>query len=403
MAVARLLGKQPGPAQAAVVIGSSPNSLGAVRSLAAAGIRTIAVALDPDDPLLLSRFGEKVLLLSEDDLCNGLLEMAAKKRLSKAVLIPTADNLVDCLNQDRDRLSQTFQLAIAGPDELTCLLDKAYETQAVHRLGIPVPETLYPLPDKPEEVGQRLRFPVILKPRTFQAKKRLGRKNVVVAGMEDLREAFRQYAACLDGLLAQECVPGDDDTLWVCDCVFDSKSELISAFTFKKLRTAPAHHGVASMAVSEYNADLIELSRQVGKGLNYVGPADLDFKYDARDGKFKYLELNARLGMCNGFATRCGVNCALDTYNLVTGTDGCRAASLQTNGVYYLNLHDDLYSRLFDGEGLLSILRSYGHVLLNRCTGPYSAWNDWRPGVYMFLRNFGGALAHRLARALRLS
>ena len=66
--------KKSGAGSAAVVLGYSANALGAVRSLATAGIRTIAIAFNADDPLLRSRFGEKVLLSSKDDLCNKLLE-----------------------------------------------------------------------------------------------------------------------------------------------------------------------------------------------------------------------------------------------------------------------------------------------------------------------------------------
>src|SRR5205823_482878 len=108
---------------------------------------------------------------------------------------------------------------------------------------------------------------------------------------------------------------GEDEALWVCDCVFDRRSDLVAAFTFKKLGTSPPHFGVASLGVSERNEELVELVRGLGRRLGYVGPADVDFKYDWRDRQYKYLEVNPRVGMCNYFGARCGVNCVLAAYN----------------------------------------------------------------------------------------
>src|SRR5206468_2536119 len=98
---------------------------------------------------------------------------------------------------------------------------------------------------------------------------------------------------------------------------------------------------------------LVELAGALGRALRYTGPADLDFKFDERDGSYRYLELNPRLGMCNHFAARCGVNVALDAYRVAQGLPPAVVGGSQKDGVLYVNLFDDLYSRLKDGEPAL--------------------------------------------------
>src|SRR5439155_984178 len=116
-------------------------------------------------------------------------------------------------------------------------------------------------------------------------------------------------------------LPGPDEALWECICLFDAASELARAFTCRKLATMPAHYGATSRGRSERNDALVALAARVGRRFNYTGIADIDVKYDARDGQYKYLELNPRLGVCHHFGTCCGKNVILVAYRLACGED----------------------------------------------------------------------------------
>lgn len=106
----------------------------------------------------------------------------------------------------------------------------------------------------------------------------------------------------------QEVVPGDESNLWICSCTFDTYSEIVSSFIFKKISTSPAHYGVTSYVISQDNNQLLELAAAVGKNISYVGPVDIEFKFDQRDNTYKYIEINPRIGMCTYFDTYYGVN-----------------------------------------------------------------------------------------------
>jgi hypothetical protein len=67
--------------------------------------------------------------------------------------------------------------------------------------------------------------------------------------------------------------------------------------------------------------------------------------------------------MCNILDTTSGVNTAATAYAIARGDapPASFPASLpaQRDGVYYLNVYGDIYSRLDDGEGVGAILMSY--------------------------------------------
>lgn len=66
-----------------------------------------------------------------------------------------------------------------------------------------------------------------------------------------------------------------------------------------------------------------DLVRQQGeavlKALGHIGPAAAEFKYDARDGQYKYIETNFRYTMRNGLGGQAGVDIAAIRYHHVLG------------------------------------------------------------------------------------
>src|SRR5438874_5928440 len=140
----------------------------------------------------------------------------------------------------------------------------------------------------------------------------------------------------------------------------------------------PAHYGATSRGRSERNDGLVDLAAAIGRRLNYVGIADIDAKYDTRDGQYKYFELNPRLGVCHYFGTRCGTNLTLDAYRLACGEDLPEAAP-QVEGRRFLAVLEEIGGRLQDGDSWLAVLRGILVALLHRPVGAYFAPDDvWR-------------------------
>jgi len=270
---------------------------------------------------------------------------------------------------------------------------------AIQNMGIPLPKTLQRLPRSHVDFAEAMGLPSIIKPRTSLVVEEIGKKNFVVRTRVEVEEFYRNYDQNIDSFIAQEVIPGADDMLWVCNCTFNHSHDLIEGFTFRRLRLCPPHFGVTSYAISESNEEILRLVAELGKGLKYTGPAMVEFKLDARDGVYKYIELNPRLGLCNFFDTTCGVNNVWHTYRLALGAEVAPTGKRQRDGVMYLSLLQDLPARLADGESLLSILRHYLSNRKREHVGPYFHRDDLLPVTKLVTgilrRRIGGRTAAR--------
>ena len=381
----------------AVVLSSDLVGLGAVRSLHAGGVPTLVVMLDPLEPVRVSRYAHKILVPKSPDVEGALLNVLAEiNRGPRPVLIPTSDHLVHFMAKHRAHLEVHFRCCIPPNAAVDIALDKAKDTQLLQGTQVPLPKTVQMLPASPAELIRQLGLPLIVKPRTHVDKEGLGWRNVIIRSAADADAFYRTSSAVFNRVIAQELIPGPDETLWECICLFDADSEVARAFTFRKLSTMPAHYGATSRGRSERNDALVELAALVGRQFNYTGIGDIDVKYDARDRRYKYLELNPRLGMCHYFGTCCGKNVTLDAYRLACGDDLPEDAP-QVEGRTFLAVLEEIGGRLQDGDSLLAVLRGLLGALLRRPVGAYFARDDVWPGPFAVFR-----ICYRLlARAWR--
>ena len=180
--------------------------------------------------------------------------------------------------------------------------------------------------------------------------------------------------------VAQEVIPGVDDQLWVCNCLFDASGQLRSAFTFQRLGTSPSHFGVTTSAIGFDNPELKAITRKIGEKIGYTGPAMFEYKFDSRDGEYKYIETNPRLGMCNCFDTRSGVDNVYYYYCLAAGRDDQLPPSPPVQRERgFINLLPDLYARIEDRQSPAQIFSIQWRALRRRPVFARFALRDPRP------------------------
>lgn len=370
----------------AVVLSSDAVGLGAVRSLHLGNVPTTVVMLDPWEPVRASRYGHKILVPQSADRDGAILEVLSRiEDDPPPILIPTSDHLAYFVSKHRRTLETRFRCCIPSDAAINTVLDKAKDTAQLTGSQIPFPRTVQTLPSSPDALVRELGLPLIVKPRTFIDKENLGWRNVIITSPADAEVFYRENATRFGNVIAQELIPGPDTDLWESICLFDQSSEVVRAFTFRKLSTMPAHYGATARGRSERNETLVNIAEAIGKRLNYVGIADLDFKYDRRDGQYKYLELNPRLGLCHHFGTRCGVNLTLDAYRQSCGERLTKNDS-QEEGRTFLAVLEEIGARLHSGDSLLRILRTVLVALLVAPVGPYFADDDIWPGPFAVAR-----------------
>lgn len=331
-----------------------------------------------------------------------LKRLREEKGISCGVLIATSDDSARELADSSTSLPDGFRFAGPNADTVALLMDKRHEIDALSTVTDSLPRSLGLLPATGRAVLEQLRLPIIFKPRTQQMADALRMKNRVVYTIGELESFLDQSAKALDMFIAQEVIPGGDDTIWQCNAVFNDRYELVSAFTFQKLGMSPPHYGVTTMGRSVRNDEVIALARAIGAAIGYVGPAGFEFKRDTRDGRYRYIEINPRHGMTNWFDTSCGVNTAYRTYRLALGDQDHINPSQQGQRVF-VDVYADLFSRLVDDrESLWSVARRYARLITTPRVAAYWLWHDPAPGVAAFSRNAASAAgaASRFIRRL---
>jgi len=364
--------KRPG----AVVLARGMNGLGVVRSLGMESVPVCYVQTDDSTHIAKSHYVKHLIESkseSETDVLAALQEVPAEY----VVLIVGSDYFVDILKTNKDDLSDRFKFILPQDGIVQMLNDKKFEVTTMGQHGVPVPTSFVELEGfspTPEQL------PLIIKPRTYEYFAELGKKNVIVNTIDEYDDFATEFAGKLDHYIAQEIIVGDDENLWVCNCTFGKNSELIQTFIFNRIRTQPAHYGVTSFARSMYNEEIAAIVAKLGKALHYVGPAMVEFKVDDKDGKFKYIEINPRIGMCNIFDTKCGVNNVYASYCLSLNETPPVNSSVHEDNIYFLDFYNDFKTRVKDGESVVAVLNSYLKVLFKKKVYAFWDWKDIKPG-----------------------
>jgi predicted ATP-grasp superfamily ATP-dependent carboligase len=97
-------------------------------------------------------------------------------------------------------------------------------------------------------------------------------------------------------VMLQEYIPGGPDSIWMFNGYFNADSDYLIGITGRKLRQHPPYTGITTLGVCVTNEAINETTRKFFKALGYQGIVDMGYRYDARDGRYKLLDVNPRLG-----------------------------------------------------------------------------------------------------------
>ncbi|HLH39037.1 MAG TPA: hypothetical protein VKX39_07805 [Bryobacteraceae bacterium] len=287
-----------------VTILPSPHhgGLGVTRTLGRLGIPVFNVDGNRWCPAFFSRFSKGRFLHDLDAApeCESVEALAALARRigARSILIPTTDGAARFIADYADALRRHFIFPPQPPELIRALLSKKEMLALARRYSIPAPAAIFPqnraeLLDAPDRIG----LPFIVKGVRADIWNRASRSKVLVRTRPQFRTLCELIPdAVVPELMLQEYIAGKEDTVWMFNGYFDARSSCRAAFTGRKLRQCPAYTGVASLAVAEKNPAVEDAAGRFLKSIGYCGIADIDFRYDARDGRYKILDVNPRAG-----------------------------------------------------------------------------------------------------------
>jgi D-aspartate ligase len=228
-------------------------------------------------------------------LVKGLLE--AGERLGHGtILVAGTDEWAVFVATHADVLAGRYRFPRMPAEMVAAVASKEglYRLASVHE--VPTPRVSVPQnASHAVELAETLKYPVMLKP--VQSRPNIIHKAVAA----DPRELLEHYSLMQESpespnVLLQEYIPGRDEDVWMFNGYFDGASRCLAAFTGQKLRQHPAHMGHCSLGVCRQNAVVIETTIRFLGAIGYRGIVDIGYRFDRRDGQYKVLDVNPRLG-----------------------------------------------------------------------------------------------------------
>jgi D-aspartate ligase len=306
----------------AVVIGADVNGVGVIRSLAARGVRVWAVDADRLAPGLHSRHVERRLVSpSLDTAPHDFIGFLRDRIAEPAVLVPTTDRAVQVLSRHARELPPRLARRLPPPDVVESIVDKRLQYAIARERGLAMPATWTIEDDRHcADVAKRVPYPCVLKPAVSTAFfERFNRKAFRVATAAELLDRYRRFASEGQAMLVQELIPGDVTGLAEVTTYVRADGTLEGAFAARKLEHFPPDFGSGTVFQSIAPDELLPLARRALEAFGFTGLSHVEFKRDARDGRFKFIELNPRTSTASLHPAACGINLPWIAYRDATG------------------------------------------------------------------------------------
>ena len=342
-------------------------ALSIVRSLGRLGVHVYGIHSD-SSAVASSRYLRQEHIWSIDkrssqDTVDYLLDLGGRIG-RQAILIPTDDVGTTLVEDNASRLRQRFQFPYQPPGLARSLSSKKEMYYLCQEMGVATPTAVFP-----ESRDDVLKFidhavlPVVVKGidawLIHRSARVTGIKGVVIA--RDSAELLEIYdtAEILGppNMLLQEYIPGGMETVWMFNGYFDEHSDCLVGFTGRKLRQHPPYTGFTTLGECLRNDTVERTTTEFMKRLGYKGVLDIGYRFDARDGQYKLLDVNPRVG---------------GTFRLFVGANG-----MDVVRALYLDL---------TGQEVLSTTHIEGRKWIVENYDALSSWRYYRDGRLSFRR-----------------
>lgn len=310
-----------------VLGGSSHGNLGIVRSLGRLGVTVYLVQTEARKPASLSRYCRQSFLwpgtTKDPQRCLGWLLELGERIGSRAFLLPTCDDDAIFAAEHIQSLEKWFIYPRQSAELARSLVSKKEMHFLARKHIVPTPDVEFPASQQDVLAFSRsAKFPVVVKGIDGgRLKAKLGSGVLIAKTPSDLISICAEAGeAELSNLMLQEYIPGGDDCVWMFNGYFDASSECLFGATGQKIRQYPAYTGATSLGVCRHRDLVYQATTRWMKELGYKGILDIGYRFDARDGQYKVLDVNPRIGATfRLFVAENGIDVARAMYLDLTG------------------------------------------------------------------------------------
>lgn len=270
------------------------------------------------NPIVIQNFNQK------DNFRKALIDYGEKNKENNILLIATSDLYVKMVVEEKSLLEKYYVFNYPDLNIVNNLLIKENFYETYKNMGLDMPETVLYKCNQNDNI-QRIKdkfkeFPIIIKPSDGVEYHKLDivlDKVYKVYNENELEEVIRKVeeSGYKQNLIIQEFIPGDDSALF--DSIFyvakNKKAQLATFAQIGLQEHTPTGIGNCTVLVNGfdehgYKEELIYKLKEFLEEIGYQGFAEFDIKYDARDGKYKVLEINPRQARSSYYLTAVGYN-----------------------------------------------------------------------------------------------
>lgn len=308
-----------------IIIGTDMNAYNmAISFHEAYGIKPILIGRVRMPFTTFSAVIEKVEIYPEladpDKFVPILTQVAATLKSSnkKLLLVGTNDLYVRLIIENEKMLKKHYVFNYMNESLMNEMQIKSNFYKLCEKFGIDTPITLFYDCSDSVPLPNQLKYPVIVKPSNgilYYKHKFNGQQKVYkIESEKELQRVVNTIIASgyQEDLIIQDHIPGDDTYLWD-SVIYSSSTGQTQLVTFAQV--VLQEHTVTAIGnytalITRYNEEMMKKLQHFLEAVGYVGFANFDLKYDARDGKFKVFEVNIRQGRSSYYVTALGHNMA---------------------------------------------------------------------------------------------
>ena len=227
-------------------------------------------------------------------------------------VIPFGLHASQALTHDPERILRPLPIMLPSPEVFDRLNNKTNLVRFAAEIGIETPRMYEAAStDDLNAVARDARFPLVVKAASGSGVAEGLRYANNADELRDAWHALRQRASATDGepreLLVQEYIPGRIHDA----CTFTVHGRPMQIVTQVRQLMYPIYGGVGAINITTDDSILRRLAASILEHAGYHGTAQIEFKLDSRDGRYKLIEFNPKLwGTLNlSIKGRCAVSC----------------------------------------------------------------------------------------------
>lgn len=365
----------------AIVLGGYINGYSIIRELHEKGVGDIILI---DTSRSLGSFSNKIseyYIMKKDPLSLLHCLDSLHQTYDWIIPFPTNDLFLEYLYKIHEEI-RNFCFLPFNEKNLRQSMDKNRQYAFCEKSGVPYPKTL-PLKESGDlkKLGS-LRLPLIIKPIKREDLNVQVFRNLQIYSDKDLQVALTKLEAYLTNgisFLASEIVPGEGSNIFAYVTYRNRDGKILNEWTGRKLSQFPNEFGVFASASNKASDEILKQGRILVEGMDLMGIVEPEFKYDARDGRYKLMEINLRSMMWHRAGNLSGVNLQYTQYLDAIGKKPEMQVQEKKKDIHFVYFQHEFYN-LITRKGYA---RTFRKNLFESDETHYAVftWSDLLPAI----------------------